>query len=139
MQYNWGLGASTLNVKQARKSVSINFHFINTALFIKDNNVLSCHLIYCFALCTSTLLQFNPGMPRFISEICSHCSHNSHLSLTDHTELFASSLRLAGFLMSLSRIVTICANFGLSLRPFSQQSSMSWCNTTGQSIGAGRR
>lgn len=64
---------------------------------------------------------------------------NVELSPTDHAELLASSLRLAGFLMSLSRIVTICPNFGLSLRPFSQQSNMSWCNTTGQSIGAGRR
>lgn len=61
------------------------------------------------------------------------------LSSTHPAELLASSRRLAGFLMSLSRIETICPNFGLSLRPFSQQSNMSWCSTTGQSIGAGRR
>lgn len=58
---------------------------------------------------------------------------------TDQAELLASSRRLAGFLISLSRMVTICPNLGLSLRPFSQQSSMSWWSTTGQSIGAGRR
>lgn len=55
------------------------------------------------------------------------------------TELLASGLRFPGLRISLSRALTICPKLGRSLRPFSQQSSMSWCRTRGQSMGAGSR
>lgn len=54
-------------------------------------------------------------------------------------ELLASSFRAPGFRISLSSMLTIWLNLGLSARSFCQQSSISWWRDTGQSIGGGRR
>lgn len=47
--------------------------------------------------------------------------------------------RVPGLRMSLSSMLRIWLKVGLSARSRSQQSNMSWCSTTGQSMGAGRR
>lgn len=88
---------------------------------------------------------------------CSHahtdhsCKHTSGMTDT-HTSvprsvsrMWAEGLsppvrrRVPGLRMSLSNMLRIWLKVGLSARSFSQQSNMSWCSTTGQSIGAGRR
>lgn len=45
--------------------------------------------------------------------------------------------KLLGLRISLSSMLTIWLNFGLSARSFCQQSSISWCRETGQSMGGG--
>lgn len=47
--------------------------------------------------------------------------------------------RLPGFRISLSGMLTICSNLGLLFLSFCQQSSISWYNAAGQSIGGGSR
>lgn len=61
-----------------------------------------------------------------------------------HKESFADlelsvpvRFKLLGFRMSLSNMLTICPNLGLSLLSFCQQSSISWWSAMGQSIGGG--
>lgn len=56
-----------------------------------------------------------------------------------HQELLASGFRQLGLRIRRSRVAMIWPNLGRSLRFFSQQSSISWCITTGQSMGAGSR
>ncbi|XP_076122848.1 xylosyltransferase 1 [Alosa pseudoharengus] len=45
------------------------------------------------------------------------------------------AFRLLGLRIILSKVLTIWLNLGRLLRSFCQQSSMSWCNAVGQSIG----
>lgn len=49
------------------------------------------------------------------------------------------TFKLAALRMSLSSVLTICANLGRRLRSRTQQSNISWCSAVGQSMGGGRR
>lgn len=69
-------------------------------------------------------------------EIDSSCEY---LSISYLLQVPRGVFRLFGFRIILSRIPTICSNFGLSARSFCQQSSISWCRPAGQSMGAGKR
>ncbi len=51
--------------------------------------------------------------------------------------LLVPALRDAGLRIILSNMLTISGNFGRAFLSFCQQSSISWCSTTGQSMGAG--
>lgn len=51
--------------------------------------------------------------------------------------MLVPALRDAGLRIILSNMLTISENFGLVFLSFCQQSSISWCSTTGQSMGAG--
>lgn len=51
--------------------------------------------------------------------------------------LLVAVLREAGLRIILSNMLTISGNLGRAFRSFCQQSSISWCSTTGQSMGAG--
>ena len=51
--------------------------------------------------------------------------------------LLVPALRDAGLRIILSSMLTISGNFGRAFLSFCQQSSISWCSTTGQSMGAG--
>lgn len=53
------------------------------------------------------------------------------------TMLLVPALRDAGLRIILSNMLTISGNFGRAFLSFCQQSSMSWCSTIGQSMGAG--
>lgn len=57
-----------------------------------------------------------------------------------HTDgMLATALRLVGFRIILSRVLTMSAKRGRTLRSFCQQSSINWCRVLGQSMGGGRR
>lgn len=70
-----------------------------------------------------------------------------HLSMIIYACIYMYSMylspavrrRVPGLRMSLSSMLSIWLKVGLSARSLSQQSSINWCSTTGQSIGAGRR
>lgn len=82
--------------------------------------------------------EFTTKYKGFKILLCTKLDLELCLSAFSHqTVLLASCFRLLGLWINWSRLTTICPNLGLSLRFFSQQPSMSWCNTTGQSIGAG--
>ena len=54
------------------------------------------------------------------------------------TDRLGATLRsVSGQLMRLSSVWTMLANGGRWARSFCQQSSISWCSASGQSIGAG--
>lgn len=65
--------------------------------------------------------------------------HHRHKSTADLELSLPVLFRLLGLRMSLSSMLTICPNLGLSLRSFCQQSSISWWRAMGQSIGGGNR
>jgi len=70
----------------------------------------------------------------YVSAICNECIYISSLYLSPPVRRSDPGLR-----MSLSSMLSIWLKVGLSALSLSQQSNMSWCNTTGQSMGAGRR
>lgn len=47
--------------------------------------------------------------------------------------------KLLGLRISLSKMLTICSNFGLLFLSFCQQSSIIWYKAAGQSMGGGKR
>lgn len=51
--------------------------------------------------------------------------------------MLVPALRDAGLRIILSNMLTMSENLGLAFLSFCQQSSISWCSTTGQSMGAG--
>lgn len=72
------------------------------------------------------------------SPLCS-LVHHRYKSTADLELSLPVLFRLLGLRMSLSSMLTICPNLGLSLRSFCQQSNISWWRAMGQSIGGGSR
>lgn len=70
--------------------------------------------------------------------LCSRV-HHRYWSTADLELSLPVLFRLLGLRMSLSSMLTICPNLGLSLRSFCQQSNISWWRAMGQSIGGGSR
>lgn len=66
---------------------------------------------------------------------CALCCISPHPGAT----LLVPAFRDAGLRIILSNMLTISGNFGRAFLSFCQQSSISWCSTTGQSMGAGSR
>lgn len=72
--------------------------------------------------------------------ISSYCWIGVSCKVFTHTAgMLATALRLVGLRIILSRVLTMSAKRGRTLRSFCQQSSISWCKALGQSIGGGKR
>lgn len=80
-----------------------------------------------------TFYHWNRGMRHKCACVCKWVCISPHPG----AKLLMPAFRDAGLRIILSNMLTISENFGRAFLSFCQQSSISWCRTTGQSMGAG--